>query len=121
MTKPYNSFNSHSLLIDLVQDLDNLNRIVFNSKARADKPDADIGHYDCVHYDRDMHQFCLQKIIKLIQKIVKKEHPHTRDLYTLFNKDYEDKMNARSTRIFNRNPQMREMIRLLDKLKALKE
>ena len=64
-----------------------------------------------------MHQFCLQKIIKLIQKIVKKEHPHTRDLYTLFNKDYEDKMNARSTRIFNRDPEMREMIRLLDKIK----
>ncbi len=41
MTKPYNSFNSHSLLIDLVQDLDNLNRIVFYSKESTVKPVAD--------------------------------------------------------------------------------
>jgi len=121
MSKQYNSFNSHSLLVNLVQELEHLNKVVYAAKDRADKPDANVGDYDCVHYERDMHQFCLHNIIKVIQKIVKKEHPHTRDLYTLFSKDYEDKMSARSTRIFNRDPQMRELIRLLDKLKAQKE
>jgi len=118
MSKQYNSFNSHSLLIELAQELEQLNKVLSNSKARAKQPDADLGDSDCVHYDRDMHQFCLEKIIKVVQKIVKKEHPHTRALRILFNKDYEEKMDARSTRIFNRDPQMREMIRLTRKLKS---
>ena len=118
MSKQYNSFNSHSLLIELVRELEQLNKIVYNSKARAKQPDADLGDSDCVHYDRDMHQFCLEKIIKVVQKIVKKEQPHCRALRILFNKDYEKKMSARSTRIFNRDPQMREMIRLTRELKS---